>query len=83
MHTCHSVSNACRPAETHRRRGEIGSVQKSILLGQILCPTVVEGLFSMIDEALFIVSKFKNIEQNTDTYVYSISIPLEVSERVS
>ena len=36
MHaTC--VSAACRPAEQRRRRGEIGSVQRSIFVGQI-CP---------------------------------------------
>ena len=33
MHVCHSVSAACRPAEMRRRRGEIGSVQRSIHVG--------------------------------------------------
>ena len=37
MHACYSVSIACRPAETHRWHGEIGSVHRSILVGQI-CP---------------------------------------------
>ena len=36
MHACHSVSVLCRPAETRRRCSEIGSVYKSILVGQIL-----------------------------------------------
>ena len=35
MHACHSVSVACRPAVMSRRRGEIGSVHRSILVGQI------------------------------------------------
>ena len=34
MHACYSVSVACRPAETRRRHGEIGSVHGSILVGQ-------------------------------------------------
>ena len=33
MYAWHSVSVACRPAETHRRRGEIGSIRRSILVG--------------------------------------------------
>ena len=33
MHACHSVSVACRPAETRRRCGEIRSVHRSILVG--------------------------------------------------
>ena len=43
MHASHSVSAACRPAEAAGQRGEIGSVQRSIRLGQI-CSTVVRGL---------------------------------------
>ena len=35
MHACHSVSIVYRPAETCRRCGEIGSVYRSILVGQI------------------------------------------------
>ena len=35
MHAHHSVSVACRPAETHRQRGEIGSVHRSILMCRI------------------------------------------------
>ena len=52
MHACHSVSAACRLAETRERRGEIGSVQRSILVGRI-CPTVVKGLLTIIDKALY------------------------------
>ena len=33
MYAWHSVSVACRPAETRRRRGEIGSIRRSILVG--------------------------------------------------
>ena len=33
MYAWHSVSVACRPAETRRRRGEIGSTRRSILVG--------------------------------------------------
>ena len=33
MHACHSVSVACRPAETRRQSGEMGSVHRSILVG--------------------------------------------------
>ena len=33
MYACHSVSVACRPAEKRRRRGEIGSIHRSILVG--------------------------------------------------
>ena len=33
MYACHSVSVACRPAERRRRRGEIGSIRRSILVG--------------------------------------------------
>ena len=43
MHACHSVSAACRPAETARRRGEIGSVRRSIRVGRI-CPIEVKVL---------------------------------------
>ena len=32
MHTCHSVSVACRPAEKRWRRGELGSIHRSILV---------------------------------------------------
>ena len=34
MHACHSVSAACRPAETAGQRGEIGSVRRSIRVGR-------------------------------------------------
>ena len=51
MHACHSVSVACRPAETRRRRGEIGSVHRSILVGHRRIG--LKGLLSMIDEALY------------------------------
>ena len=43
MHACHSASAACRPAETAGRRGEIGSVWRSIRVGQIR-PISVKGL---------------------------------------
>ena len=33
MYACRSVSVACRPAEKRRRRGEIGSIHRSILVG--------------------------------------------------
>ena len=33
MYAWYSVSVACRPAETRRRRGEIGSIRRSILVG--------------------------------------------------
>ena len=33
MYACRSVSVACRPAEKRRRRGEIGSIHGSILVG--------------------------------------------------
>ena len=33
MHACRSVSVACRPAEKRQRRGEIGSIHRSILVG--------------------------------------------------
>ena len=33
MHASHSVSVACKPAETSRRRGDIGSVHMSFLVG--------------------------------------------------
>ena len=33
MYACHSVSVACRPDETRWRRGEIGSIRRSILVG--------------------------------------------------
>ena len=33
MYACRSVSVACRPAEMRRRRGEIGSIHRSILVG--------------------------------------------------
>ena len=33
MYACRSVSVACRPAEKRRRRGEIGSIYRSILVG--------------------------------------------------
>ena len=33
MYACHSRSVACRPAETRWRRGEIGSIRRSILVG--------------------------------------------------
>ena len=36
MHACHSVSVACRLAETRQRCGEIGSVRRSILVGHQL-----------------------------------------------
>ena len=32
-YACRSVSVACRPAEKRRRRGEIGSIHRSILVG--------------------------------------------------
>ena len=35
MHACRSVSAACRPAETRRRRGEIGGIPRWIRLGRI------------------------------------------------
>ena len=35
MHACQSVSAAYRPAEMGQRHGEIGSVHRSILMGQI------------------------------------------------
>ena len=52
LHACHSVSVACRPAETRRQRGEIGSVhsQFSWVTGE---PMGIKGLLSMIDEALY------------------------------
>ena len=52
MHACHSVSAVCRPAAQSRRCGEIGSVQKSILVEQKR-PFDVKGLLSMIDKALY------------------------------
>ena len=33
MYACRSASVACRPAEKRRRRGEIGSIHRSILVG--------------------------------------------------
>ena len=35
MHACRSVSAACRPAQTRRRRGEIGGIPRWILVGRI------------------------------------------------
>ena len=54
MYACHSVSVACRPAETHQRLGEIGSICRSILVGHRR-PTGLKGLLnspmkSLIDE---------------------------------
>ena len=34
MYACCSVSVASRPADKRRRRGEIGSIRRSILVGQ-------------------------------------------------
>ena len=43
MNACHSVSAACRPAETAGRRGEIGSFRRSIRVGRKR-PIDVKGL---------------------------------------
>ena len=41
MYACHSVSVACRPAET--RRGEIGSIRRSILVWSPATQPVLKG----------------------------------------
>ena len=42
------VSVACRPAEKRRRRGEIGSIHRSILVGHRR-PTGLKGLYIPVD----------------------------------
>ena len=46
MHACHSVPAACRPAEQSRQRGEIRSVQRSIILMGRKRPFDVKGLMN-------------------------------------
>ena len=53
MYACHSVSVACRPAETRRRRGEIGSIRRSIFSWVTGDPIVLKGLYSDIKNALY------------------------------
>ena len=50
MHACCSVSAACRPAETRRRRGEIVEIPIGEFSWVEFDPMGVRGLFNTIDE---------------------------------
>ena len=51
MYACRSVSVACRPAEKRRRRGEIGSIHRSILVGHQR-PIGLKGLMTQSQDLL-------------------------------
>ena len=65
MYACHAVSAACRPAETRRRRGTIGSLHRSILVGQI-CPMVVKGLSDCVT-AMFLKDQCEDPKGSSPT----------------
>ena len=56
MYACRSVSVACRPAEKRRRRGEIGSIHRSILVGHRR-PNRPQGVKARINNRLFLRSR--------------------------
>ena len=67
MYACRSVSVACRPAEKRRRRGEIGSIRRSILVGHRRPnrPQGVNGCVYESNEYLFVRGHKRSENQST------------------